>query len=202
MKNTIKFVYFDIGGVMLRWMSIIDELAKRHNRDPEQVKLAFHKFEEQACRGLIKADELWSKILKELQLDLKTPFDHNELTVNTFEPIIETHRYAHKISKKVRIGLLTNIHHGVFDICFKQGFIPDLNYSVIIQSCLVGLIKPQKEIYQHAQKLAKVPHENILFIDDYEVNLKGAAALGWQTVTFNPDKPVESLKEISALLEI
>jgi len=200
MKQKIQFVYFDIGGVMLRWIGILDIIAKRHNRDLEQVRLAFLKFDDQACKGLIKAEELWSKICDELNLPAGTVSDHRELTINTFEPIIETHRFAHKLSKKVRIGLLTNIHHGIFDLCYKQGFVPNLNYSVIIQSCLIGLVKPQKEIYQHAQKQAKVPHENILFIDDYEANVKGAAELGWNTVLFNPDKPIESIKEIKKLL--
>lgn len=48
----------------------------------------------------------------------------------------------------------------------------------------VGLIKPQREIYElHAKSFGLEP-AHTLFIDDVEANVEGARAAGWQAVHF------------------
>jgi putative hydrolase of the HAD superfamily len=43
---------------------------------------------------------------------------------------------------------------------------------------MVGLVKPDKGIYQHVIKQLQVSPESILFIDDNQVNIDTATSLG------------------------
>ena len=52
----------------------------------------------------------------------------------------------------------------------------------------IGCRKPDPEIYQRYQSAAGVPAERIIFIDDREVNLDGAAAQGFLTLLYDPDE--------------
>ena len=58
------------------------------------------------------------------------------------------------------------------------------NFSLIIESCKIGLRKPEKEIYTYVLKVLKVSAKEILFIDDLGINLKPAKELGFQTYKF------------------
>ena len=187
---------------MIRWKGMITKLAQIHNKKAEEVEGAFAKYDELSCRGLLTTLELKDKMFKDLNIKADKDFNFLEFSTQQFSPILETHRFAKKISRHLPIGLLTNIHHGFYDRALHAGQIPKLRYDAIIQSCLLGIIKPEKEIYLHAQKQAKVPHNNILFIDDYQKNIEAADALGWQTVLFETENPEKSLKEINDLLGV
>lgn len=201
MKNSIKFIYFDLGGVMFRWNGIYDHISKKYGRPIEDIEKTYLKYDVLSCRGLIRPEDIGQGMTKDLKLPKDNPFDFTETAMKVFAPIYETHNFVSTVIKSYRVGLLTNIHHGFFDLSINHGHIPKLPYKEVVQSCLLGLIKPENEIYHHAQKKAKVPHENILFIDDYEENIKAAKELGWSTVHFETDNPAKSIKEISSILD-
>ena len=84
----------------------------------------------------------------------------------------------------------------------QYGFLPKLNYTVVVKSCDLGLIKPDKKIYLYAQKMAGVAPSEILFIDDYEKNTAAARKLGWQAYTFDNVHVQDSIKEIEKMLHL
>lgn len=196
MKKDIKFVYFDVGGVLFRWREVLIEIAVKHKKPVDEVLRVFAKYDEAACRGLLTSQQLWKKIHRELKISPEKDFDFLNFSMTKFVPIIETHEFIKEIAEHLPIGLLTNVHPGVFEQVRRFGHIPNLNYSAVIQSCLLGVVKPEKEIYKHAQKQAKVKPKHLLFIDDTEVNIKGADVLGWNTVLFDTNNPARSIREI------
>ena len=150
-----------------------------------------------ACRGVITAEEMGKKLEKDFKVKDGQTIDIKQLAIDNFKPLKETHDFINSLINKYNIGLLTNVYHDVYDLVLKHGFIPNLAYRAVIQSCHLGIIKPEKEIFHHAQKKAGVPHENILFIDDYHINVKSAMELGWQAVHFDTYDPHKSIKEIT-----
>lgn len=202
MKHNIKFVYFDIGGVLMRYTGVIDRLSVLSNKKREYVKEIYHKHEEIYLRGIASPQEKWIKISQHLGLDKNIISDFRLFSVNEFKPIRESHEFVLNLAKHYPIGILSNISHGYYDLLLKQKLIPHHNYSVVIESCKIGMIKPEKEIYEHAKKLAKVSHDSILFIDDLEENIEAAEKLGWDTVHFNTDHPNDSIKEIKGKLKL
>lgn len=202
MKKQIKFVYFDVGGVIFRWREIFDDMAIMHDRNVDEMLRVFAKYDTDACKGLIHSNKLWENMCRDLGIKEDNNFDFFQFAMDRFIPIQETHLLIEEISKKYPVGLLTNIHPGVLDQAFKRKHIPKVDYQIIIQSCLVGMVKPEKEIFHHARQRAKVEHEEILYIDDFEMNIKSAKKLGWETVLFETNYPKRSIENIRGKLRL
>ena len=79
--------------------------------------------------------------------------------------------------------------------------IPHVNFDVIIDSSVVGMVKPEPSIYQLAQDRSGVEGGEILFVDDLSSNIVAAKPLGWHTIWFDPYRPEESIASIRLALE-
>jgi epoxide hydrolase-like predicted phosphatase len=73
-------------------------------------------------------------------------------------------------------------------------------FDVFIESCVVGLRKPDPKIYAIAcAQLGLAPAE-VVFLDDIGRNLKSARELGMTTIKV--DDPETALRELGALVGI
>jgi putative hydrolase of the HAD superfamily len=68
---------------------------------------------------------------------------------------------------------------------WRSLFDVDALFDVVIDSCEVGMRKPEPEIYELTRAKLDVPHSAVFFLDDLGVNLKSARALGWQTLRYD-----------------
>ncbi len=202
LKSKIKFVYFDVGGVLLYWENVLSALAKHHRKDVKDIYKVFRKYDDLSCRGIITPQQLSHGMHKDLRLSYIEELDMSRLAKKHFQPIPESHRLISKLAAKIPVGLLTNIYLGFLEMSFQYGFLPKLNYKAIVKSCDLGLIKPEKEIYLYAQKMAGVAPSEILFIDDYEKNTAAAHKLGWRVFTFDNLHVQDSIKEIEKILNL
>jgi putative hydrolase of the HAD superfamily len=57
-------------------------------------------------------------------------------------------------------------------------------FKVALSSCYVGLRKPELAIYRRALDILGAPPQRVLFIDDREENVAGAAAAGMKAIRF------------------
>jgi putative hydrolase of the HAD superfamily len=57
-------------------------------------------------------------------------------------------------------------------------------FQVALSSCYLGLRKPEPAIYLRALDILGRPAERVLFIDDREENVTGAAAVGMKAILF------------------
>jgi epoxide hydrolase-like predicted phosphatase len=71
-------------------------------------------------------------------------------------------------------------------------------FDVFVESCKVGLRKPDRRIYAHALRELDVSPSEAVFLDDMGENLKPARAMGMATIKV--DDPVAALAELEALL--
>lgn len=196
----IRFVYFDIGGVFLKWKGAFDVLAIKHKKSKREMEEAFDRYDELTMRGSIVPQVMWEMVQEELQIPSTDYADWHMVIRETFIPILETHRFARSLIKKIPIGILSNIDKGIYDLNIRNGFVPNLAYSAVIQSCDIGIIKPETKIYEHARVKTGVSSEHLLFVDDVQKNLDGASALGWQTFLFDTDHPHASVGNLQSLL--
>ncbi|MBI2617014.1 HAD-IA family hydrolase [Candidatus Gottesmanbacteria bacterium] len=199
-KRDIQFVYFDIGGVLMHWKDILHSIVKKTGKPYEEVHAAFSIYDIRSCRGEMHPD-VWGPLLgKDLGLKSSETLDIVKLSKETFRPIKETHSFLREVSKTHSVGLLTNIHLGTYDMFWNEGYIPHHHYHAVVKSCEIGLVKPQPEIYLHAQKRAKKKPEEILFIDDLLQNVEGAKRVGWNSIVFDTQNPSKSIEEIRKYL--
>jgi len=200
--NKIKFVYFDIGGVLLNWKNIRQELFRLCRTDWEGFIKNFIKFDELAIRGQIQASELGQKFNQTYNIGWDADFDYLKFWTDGFFPYPESHKLLQDIVIKYPIGYLTNIYFGTFEKQLAKKDIPSVKYSQLIQSCDIGFVKPEKEIFQYsAQKCGFSPSE-ILFIDDTKINIQAASQFGFNTFLFNEDFLDDSILGIKEILQI
>jgi putative hydrolase of the HAD superfamily len=86
-------------------------------------------------------------------------------------------------SGKYLLGALNNEARESNEYRFNRFGLRDM-FEVALSSCYVGLRKPEPAIYRRALDILGGPAERILFIDDREENVAGAAAAGIKTVRF------------------
>lgn len=96
----------------------------------------------------------------------------------------------------LRTGLLSN-SWGTDD--YPRDLFPGL-FDVVVISAEVGMRKPEERIFRHAAGLLGLPPEECVFIDDIEVNVAAAEAIGMTAVLHvEPDATLARLSEILGL---
>ncbi len=81
---------------------------------------------------------------------------------------------------------------------WRSLFDVDALFDVVIDSCEVGMRKPEPAIYELTREKLGVPHPGVFFLDDLGVNLKSARALGWQTLRYDDTARVLSVLDALA----
>ena len=71
------------------------------------------------------------------------------------------------------------------------------HFDSLIFSCRTGSVKPEKHIYEACLSELGLKAEECIFIDDSEINISGAEAIGLHGILYTSlDKLKELLKEI------
>lgn len=196
-NNNIQYIYFDLGGVVLDFKRGFTQLSPVVDRPQEAIEKAYFVHAEPAARGTISALEFWTRIRHDLNLNHDSAeFDYQDYWTDSFAPISETHELIRELSANYRIGILSNTESGVYEHALRKGHIPDIPYANVIKSCEVGLVKPEKEIYQLAQDSTGLSGPAILFVDDRPENIEAAAAFGWHGIVFDSARPAYSVAKI------
>lgn len=87
------------------------------------------------------------------------------------------------VKKHYPVGLLTNAIVPFLYQIFEQNGLNGL-FDATLVSSEEGLAKPDAEFYQRLLKKMDVAAEDAVFLDDNPVNIKGAEAVGLNTVLF------------------
>lgn len=191
--SKIKLVVFDLGGVLFQFQGGLEKLAQNFNLSLDQVTAIWKNLDDDVCRGRQKPETIWNTIAEASSCQ-QTQTDFISFWVNQFKINPDTHQLIRELSKKFAIGLLTNIYPGVFQEAIRRKKIPSLDYELVIQSCEIGFVKPEIQIYQQLLSLCDCSDEEILFIDDKREFLAPAQFLNWQTFLFNPKDEKSSVK--------
>lgn len=198
----VKFIYFDIGGVMAdtgdyfkgattKYKIPLDEFIKFWEEDYNRDSLTL---------GKITPQEFWNKAIKKFRLKNAKNFNFVESWMSDYRPRKEIHKLAYNLSKKYKIGLLSNIYEGMMPRLIKLGKVADVKYSSIVLSNETGFRKPEKGIYELATKKAGNKPEEILLIDDRQNFIEGAENFGWQTIWFDEKNIEKSVNKLRIIL--
>jgi putative hydrolase of the HAD superfamily len=154
-------------------------------------------------RGKITEADFLAALRRELAVDLgHEPELHrfaeiyfDALDVN--EPMIGVMRDAR--SHGYRMALLTN-NVREWEPHWRAMVPVDEIFEVIVDSAYVGMRKPEPEIYELTlERLGDgIAASDCLFVDDVEVNIDAARALGMQAVHFQTNE--QAIPEIEAAL--
>lgn len=197
-----SFVYFDLGGVVIRDFSGTSkwEEAKRVMGVKEEFEKGFdNAFDQYELNELCLSrdvDTLIPIFEKSYEMNFPRGFSILSYLVEHFEknssiwPIIE------RVKRHCRIGLLTNMYINMFDKIKEQNILPNIDWDMLIDSTKVGLQKPDLRIYALAEEKCGFKGNEILFIDNTEKNINAAKNFGWQTFLYDSADPVKSSQKL------
>ena len=198
-KSGVRFVYFDVNGCLVRFFQqAFTKLAHETGEQPDAVESAFWHYNDEVCRGVMSLHDFNAALAKRLHVP---SIDWQKYYLEAVESIAATHEFVEWAAKNYQVGLLTNIMPGFVDAMRVRKLVPDVPYDVIIDSSVVGAIKPEPEIYQIAAERAHAKPEEILLVDDSRTNLMAAEHLGWHVLWFDDYRPKESVARIRKTLE-
>jgi glucose-1-phosphatase len=206
----IKNIIFDLGGVILNINPYLtyEEFSKfglgdivtlKNNPD---LKRTLQKHE----TGELETDELYDCI-RELAGNHKITNEEIKKAWNAMILDIPVPRIKllSILKNRYRTFLLSNtneLHLEYYNANLQkeQGI---ANLSVIFEkdyySHLMGMRKPNEEIYDKILKDNDLVSEETLFIDDFEINIKGAQKLGIKTYLKDARKELVELFDVVAL---
>jgi FMN phosphatase YigB (HAD superfamily) len=199
-RTGVSFIFFDINGCLVRFFHrAFTEIAKDTHAPADAIESAFWHYNDAICRGEITLAEFNGLLAEQLGVP---SIDWKKYYMAAIDPIQEMHDVVTWAAKHYRVGLLSNIMPGFIDEMMANGLLPSLSYDVVIDSSVVGCIKPEHQIYEMAQNRANVPPEEVLLVDDSRTNLMAAEKMGWHVMWFDDFRPEESAERVKNALEL
>ncbi|MDQ5962275.1 MAG: glucose-phosphatase [Patescibacteria group bacterium] len=171
-----KAIIFDFFGVICT--NVAGNWFKKHL--PRGDALFIHDTMRHADLGKESEQEIFSKLatVASVNHDVR---EHwlSDATIN--QELIAVIR---ELKKSYKLAVCTNAPADFFRTVLKGNDIEKL-FDVIVVSSEVGLVKPEKEIFELVCKKLEVSFDEAVFVDDSEMNVKKAKDLGMQGIFFS-----------------
>lgn len=196
---TIRAVFFDLGGVILRteYQAPRQHLADRLGLEYDDLdRLVFAgESSRRASVGEISTEEHWAEVTRQLK---RPASERKAIREEFFAGDVLDHEiidFIRALRPKYQTGLISNAWPDMREYIRKQNF--DDAFDSMVISAEVGVMKPEAEIYQLAlEQLGVKPNESV-FVDDFMVNIKGCQVVGMTGVHFrNWEQTLSELKQI------
>jgi len=200
---SIKAVFFDLGGVILRteYQAPRQHLAESFGMDYDDIdKVVFgggpNGSAARASIGEITEDEHWQNVMKTLKLpDSEIERVRDEFFAGDVidHEIVE---FLRSLKPNYKTGLISNAWSGLRDYIVREKFDDAFHHMVI--SAEVGVAKPSAKIYHIALEQLGVSPNEAVFVDDVWENIQACEKVGMKGILF---KSAEStFKQIKKLL--
>lgn len=199
----IKAIIFDYGKVISDspGKSTKRDMAEAFNCDEETIGNTIGMFIKDFEVGDISEDVFWENISQ--QLKEPTPENKYELWSKSFrENLIifeDMISYIKKLkSKNMKVAVISNNTQPWVDIIREQGGYDE--FDLVLNSCEIGISKPNKEIYRLVLERLCVSPEETIFVDDRQENIDPAKRLGMYALVADDDR--EKLRsDINSIIE-
>jgi epoxide hydrolase-like predicted phosphatase len=196
---SIKAVFFDLGGVIVRteFQAPRQQLAERLGMEYDDLsKIVFDSDSGiRATMGEITSADHWVSVLQRL----KRPASELALIRDEFfagdivdRTLVE---YIRSLRGKYKTGLISNAWSDLRDFIVREKF--DDAFDKMIISSEVGAAKPEPKIFQIALEQFGVKPNEAVFVDDFYVNIEGCEKVGIKGIHFkDAEMALQQLKKI------
>jgi len=196
---SIRAVFFDLGGVILRteYQAPREHLAEKLGMEYDDlVKVVFDSESGyKASMGEITSDEHWAAVIKRLKRPaseleaIRHEFFAGDIIDRTLLDFLRSLRGTYKT------GLISNAWGDLRQYIVREKFDDAFDHMII--SAEVGAAKPEAKIYQIALEQAGVRANEAVFVDDFAVNIEGCEKVGMQGIYFeDSESTLQQLKEL------
>lgn len=197
---TIRAVFFDLGGVIVRteYQAPRQRLAEQFGMDYEDIeKIVFGSpSAARASVGEITEQEHWLNVMKALKLPASDVarvreefFGGDIIDRNLLE-------FMRSLKPKRKVGAISNAWDGLRAYMEREKF-ADVFDSIVI-SAEVKVAKPAEKIYRIALDQLQVKPKEAVFVDDMPANIEACERLGMKGIHFTDAE--STLKQLKAIL--
>ncbi len=202
----IDAALFDFGGVLVREGSVNDFARIAPHADPAVVLShaigAYHEDDDHPWhrveRGELDMAEWYTltvAALSEAGIEVVVP-SSGSVAFTPNEPVVDAVRAVRAAGG--RTAVVTNNVRELSDT-WRPVLPLDELFDTVVDSCEVGLRKPNPAIYLLACERLGVAPDRAVLLDDIESNLHGARAAGLRAIHVGPD-PEPAVEALRALL--
>lgn len=196
---TIKAVFFDLGGVIVRteFQAPRQKLADRLGIDYDDLsKLIFDSESSvRASTGELSSEEHWVSVIQRL----KRPDSERQTIRDEFfagdivdRTLVE---YIRSLRGKYKTGLISNAWSDLRDFILREKFADAFDEMII--SAEVRAMKPDPKIFQIALERFGVKPKEAVFVDDFYANIEGCEKVGMKGIHFkDAESTLEQLKKL------
>jgi putative hydrolase of the HAD superfamily len=196
---TIRAVFFDLGGVILRteYQAPRQHLAERLGMEYDDLDRIVFDSETgiQAATGAITSHQHWEAVMKRLKrpveemASIRDEFFAGDIVDRDILNFLRSLRGTHKT------GLISNNWSDLRDYLVREKMIEAFDHIII--SAEVGVAKPEPGIFRIALEQAGVKPEEAVFVDDFYVNIEGSEKVGMKGIHFkDAQTAMQQLKQL------
>lgn len=172
----IKAILFDNFGVIASveyWSDVEDQELKNGN--------------ESTLAGLIDNMNLgkinWQKFCAGVAQDLGISEQEVEKRYSKYSLNRRVIAIAEGLKKRYIVGIASNAHHEYLEPVLEETGL-DMLFDPIFISSMIGFTKPDPAFYVHVLGVLNLKPEECLLIDDSQINIAGAEAVGMKGLLF------------------
>ena len=200
---SIKAVFFDLGGVIVRteFQAPRQLLADRLGMEYDDLNKIVFDSESglKASIGEISSDDHWISVIKRLKRPaaelaaIREEFFAGDIVDRN---LVE---YIRSLRGKYRTGLISNAWGDLRDFIVREKF--EDAFDKMIISAEVGAMKPEAKIFQIALEQFGVSPKEAVFVDDFLINIEGCEKVGMKGIHFkDPESALKQLKKLLSTL--
>ena len=193
MEQPFSIILFDIGNVLVRidYPAFLRTLGFDHEMTKSEL---FHLLEDEARAfemGKSSAMEFLGVINKELGKSYTFDQFRKAWTAILPSAVPGSQELLEQLAGRYRLMMLSNTNELHFQHTVEM--LPALQrFEKFFLSYQIGVLKPDRAIYEYVLTHVDVPAEQILFIDDLEQNVAGAESVGIKGIVFRGIEPLLS----------
>jgi len=194
-----EYFLFDLGRVLVQLRTL--SFLKRFKPGWTESQID-HWWSNLACIGLFESGQINEDVFLEMATE-ETEFAG---TITEFREIFSgwvlgvypgAEDLINRVRNQVRIGVLSNTNALHINIIRRDTRLLEAFHDQFF-SYELGLLKPDRRVYEHVLDKIEVPAEQVVFFDDNQANIRAAAAVGLQSVLVSGFE--ELAKQINRLL--
>ncbi len=191
----IRAIIFDVGGVILQSKveSVFIRLAEILKIDSKSLLELRQRHKQKMLTGAMPAEEFAFQIKQRFGLDTDVIQKWRDAYLGIMTIDTTMLRLVKNLGENYTLAVISNAPDLHAKINKERGIYS--NFEVVLISSDIGLVKPQREIFQLALEKLKLKASECLFIDDREELLGIPKEMGFEVILFkNREQFVEELR--------
>lgn len=199
-KSMIKTVLFDLGNVLMPFdlTRLANQLARYSRFSPAEIlqRIAYNQVAEDFETGQMTPREYFNYVTEACAFQDLSYDQFIRIFNDIFEEDSSVYEIVRGLKKNYKLGLISNTNP--IHVSHIRASYPNLrHFEELWFSNEAKLRKPDPALYQLALTRFNSSPAETVFIDDYEINVKGARSLGINAVHYKNSTQLK--KDLEAL---